>query len=106
MYARIEKKDLIGYIDSDFAHNLDNTKNSFGYVFHPCSGVISWAYKKHSIVTLFLAEAGYVVATSTTCQAMWLRTILDGLKQKQQGSTTIYYENTSSIAPSKNSVFH
>ena len=29
-----------------------------------------------------------------------------GLKQKQEGSTTIYCENTSTIALSKNSVFH
>ena len=37
---------------------------------------------------------------------MWLRRVLDGLKKKQQGSTTIYCDNTSAIALSKNSVFH
>jgi len=37
---------------------------------------------------------------------VWLRREFDGLKQKKQGSTNIYCDNTSVIALSKNSVFH
>ena len=75
---------MIGFTDSDFAGILDDRKNTFGYAFHISSGVIAWASKKHPIVTLSLAEAEYVAATSATCQAVWLRKVLDGLKQKQQ----------------------
>ena len=57
-------------------------------------------------MTLSSVEAEYVAATSVTCQAVWLRRELDGFKQKQQGSTAIYCDNTSAIALSKNSVFH
>jgi len=46
MYASIEKKDLIGYTDNDFAGCLDDMKSTFGFVFHLGSGVISWASKK------------------------------------------------------------
>jgi len=52
MYASTKKKDLIGYIDSDFAGSLDDRKSTYGYVFHLGSGAISWASKKHPIVTL------------------------------------------------------
>eukprot|EP00253_Pinus_taeda_P034724 PITA_34724 len=83
MYESTEKKDLIGYTDSDFAGSLDDRKNTSGFVFHLGSGVISWASKKHPIVTLLSAEAEYVAATSTSCQAMWLRRVFDGLEQKQ-----------------------
>ena len=106
MYASTEKKELIGYTDSDFAGSLDDRKSTSGYVFHLGSGVIAWASKKQPIVTLSSAEAEYVAATSAACQAVWLRRVLDGLKQKQQGSTAIYCDNTSAIALSKNSVFH
>eukprot|EP00253_Pinus_taeda_P023923 PITA_23923 len=88
MYASTKKKDFIGYIDSDFVVSLDDRKSTSGFLFHLGSSVISWASNKQPIMTLSLAEAEYVVATSTTCQAVWLRRVFDGLKQKQQGSTT------------------
>ena len=46
MYASIEKKDLIGYTDSDFASSLDDRKRTSGYVFHLGLGVISWPSQK------------------------------------------------------------
>ena len=105
MYESTENNDLIGYTYSDFAGNFDR-KRTYGYVFHIGPGVIAWASKKQSIVTLSSVKQEYVATTSTTCQAVWLRRVLDRIKQKQQGSTTIYCDNTSTIALSKNSVFH
>ena len=82
MYASTENKELIGYTDSDFAGSLDDRKCTSGYVFHLGSRVIAWASKKQPIVTLSSAEAEYVATTSAACQAVWLRRVLDGLKQK------------------------
>ena len=66
MYASAEKKDLIGYTDSDFVGSLDDRKNTSGYVFDLGSRVISWASKKQPIVTLSSTKAEYVAATSAT----------------------------------------
>ena len=106
MYASTEKKELIGYTNSDFAGILDDRKRTFGYVFHLGLGVIEWESKKQPIVTLSSAEAEYVAVTSAACQAVWLRRVLDGLRQQQKESTTIYYDKTSAIALSKNILFH
>jgi len=74
---------LIGYTDSDFVGSLDVRKRTCGFVFHIGSGVISWASKKHPVVTLSSTEEEYVAATSATCQAVWLIRVFDGLKQKK-----------------------
>lgn len=106
MYVSTKNKDLIRYIDNDFVGCLDDRKRTSCFMFHLGSGVISWASKKQPIVALSSVEAEYVAAKSTACQAVWLRRVLDGLKKKQQGSTTIYCDNTLAISLSKNSVFH
>ena len=63
-------------------------------MFHLGSGVIAWECKKQPIVTLSSTEEEYVVETSATCQEIWLRRVLDGIKQKQQVLTMIYYVST------------
>eukprot|EP00253_Pinus_taeda_P034872 PITA_34872 len=46
MYASTEKKEFIGYKNSDFAGSLDDRKRTSSFVFHLGSGVISCASKK------------------------------------------------------------
>ena len=70
------------------------------------SGAISWASKKQPIVALSTAEAEHVAATTAAWQAVWLRRVLRYLCHEQEQGTTIYCDNSSTIALSKNSVFH
>ena len=97
---------LVGYTDSDWAGSLDDRKSTFGYMFHMRSGAISWASKKQPIVAQSTVEAKYIVANAAACQAIWLRRILIDLNERQEDGTTIYCDNISSIALSKNPVFH
>eukprot|EP00253_Pinus_taeda_P013575 PITA_13575 len=92
--------------DSDWAGSVDDRKSTSGYVFHMGSGAISWASKKQSIVALSTAEAEYVAATAATCQAVWMRRMLRSLGQEKAKATVIFCDNSSTIALSKNSVFH
>jgi hypothetical protein len=97
---------LEGCCDSDYAGDLDDRKSTTGYVYMLGSGATSWSSKKQPIVTLSTTEAEFVSAASCACQGVWLRNILDYLKLKQQESTVIYYDNSSSIKLSKNPVMH
>ena len=69
-------------------------------------GVISWASKKQPIVAQSTAEADYIAANAAACQAIWLRRILVDLCERQEDATTIFCDNISSIALSKNPIFH
>eukprot|EP00253_Pinus_taeda_P020819 PITA_20819 len=96
----------VGYTDSDWAGSEDDKKNTSGYVFHSGSGAISWASNKQPIVSLSTVEAEYVTETTTVSQTVWMRRVLRDLRHDQKGTTTIFCDNTSTIALPKNSMFH
>ena len=105
-YKKGEKSDLIGFVDSDYAGDQDNRKSTSGYVFVLGTGAISWSSRKQKIITLSTTEAEFVAATACTCQAIWLRKILEELRFKQKGATIIFCDNNSAIKLSKNPVLH
>ena len=92
--------------DSDWAECVDDRKSTSVYVFHLGSRVVSWASKKQPIVSLAIIEAKYVVATIAACEAVWMRQMLMDLRCDQEGVTTIFCDNTSTISLSNNLVFH
>jgi hypothetical protein len=75
-------------------------------VFSFGSGAVAWASKKHPIVTLSSTEADYVATVAAACQAIWMRRVLNKLLHDQNDATQIVCDNKSSIALSKNHVFH
>jgi hypothetical protein len=105
-YTKSDSNQLSGYTDSDFSGNLDDRKSTYGHAFHLGMNFISWASKKQSIVSIYFAEAKYVAATSASCQAVWLRRILKDMSHAEKDPTPIFFDNTSTIALSKNHVFH
>ena len=81
LYSKSDDFILVGYTNSDFAGIIDDRKSTYGYIFHLGSGAISRASQKQPIVTLSTTKVEYVVATSTACQAMWIRIIMSYLMQ-------------------------
>ncbi|RVW40116.1 Retrovirus-related Pol polyprotein from transposon TNT 1-94 [Vitis vinifera] len=87
MYLTSTRPDImhaVNLINSDYAGDLDDRKNTFGVVFMLNSGAITWSSKKQQIVTLSTTEAEFVAATSSSCQAIWLRRLLEVLYNQQQ----------------------
>jgi hypothetical protein len=105
-YTTYEYYSLAGYTDNDFTGNIDDRKNNYGYAFHFGTNMISWASNKYPIVSISSADAEYVVATSTSFHAVWLRRLLNDLAHMEKDPTPIFCDNNSSITLSKNHVFH
>jgi hypothetical protein len=105
-YSQSKDNHLSSYTDSDFAGSLDDQKSTSGYAFHLGTNQISWASKKQPIVSISSAEAEYVAATSASCQAVWLRRLLNDMSYTEKEPTPIFCDNTFAIALSKNHVFH
>lgn len=106
LYKIDEDCSLTGYTDSDWAGCIDDRKITSGYVFQLGSKIVSWSSRKQATVALSSAEAEYATATSAACEAVWLRRILGDLQVNTKEPTTIFIDNMSAIAMTKNPVFH
>ncbi|MCH84174.1 copia-type polyprotein, partial [Trifolium medium] len=83
-----------GYIGSDYAGDLDDRKNTFGFVFMLGTCAISLSSKKQPIATLSTTEAEFVAQHHVLVNVI------------QAGSTRIHCDNSSSIKLSKNPIMH
>ena len=75
---------LQGYVDADFAGDIDSRKNTTGFVFTLGGTAISWASNLQMIVTLSTTEAEYVAATEAGKEMIWLHGFLVELGKKQE----------------------
>jgi hypothetical protein len=98
--------ELTGYSDSDWVGDPDDRKSTTSYAFSIGSGVVSWSSKKQPTISLSSTEAEYKALCSATCEAIWLRRILEDVGQKQEGPTSIKCDNQSTIKLASNPIYH
>jgi len=103
-YKKNGNKQLVAFIDSDYAGDIEDKKSTTGYVFMMSGGAVSWSSKKQPIVTLSTTEAEFVAAAACACQAVWMGRILENLNHAQDGCTTLMCDNNSTIKLSRNPI--
>eukprot|EP00253_Pinus_taeda_P022624 PITA_22624 len=62
--------DIRGFVDADWAGDLDQRRSKSGYVFNLFGGVVSWISKKQSVVALSTTEEKYMAATHASKEAV------------------------------------
>lgn len=106
-YKHCTNTKLLGFTDSNYAGDVEDSKSTSDYVFMLSSATISWSSKKQPIVTLSTTEAEFVAAAVSACQAVWLKRVLAQIGHGvEEDCTTIMCDNTSTIKLSKNPVLH
>jgi len=71
--------DVVGFIDSDYAGDLDKMRSISGYIFTMCVGAIQWKALLQSIAPLSTTKAEYIAATEGVKEATWLRGLVTEL---------------------------
>lgn len=77
-------------------------------------GAVSWFSKRQEIIALSTTESEYVAATHSAKEAIWLRQLISELFSSRseifefvdKHPTTVYCDNQSAIALTKDSQFH
>ncbi|RVW15249.1 Retrovirus-related Pol polyprotein from transposon TNT 1-94 [Vitis vinifera] len=96
---------LQGFVDADYAGNIDTRKSLTGYVFTVFGGAVSWKANLQSVVALSTTEAEYMAMTEAVKEAIWLKGITEELAM-YRGKVVVYCDNQSAIHLAKNQSFH
>ncbi|KAG8498724.1 hypothetical protein CXB51_005090 [Gossypium anomalum] len=78
---------VIGYVDADFAGDLDRRRSLTGYVFTIGGCAISWKATLQTTVALSTTEAEYMAITEACKEAIWLKGLFSELNEDLQIST-------------------
>ncbi|KAH9685060.1 hypothetical protein KPL70_013801 [Citrus sinensis] len=96
---------LWGYVDSDYAGDLDIRRSQTGYMFMLNGCLISWKASLQHVVALSTTEAEYTTASEAVKEALWLKGLISelGIPQKV---VDIHCDNSSAIYLSRNPAHH
>ncbi|XP_073122952.1 secreted RxLR effector protein 161-like [Henckelia pumila] len=72
-----------GYVDSDYADNIDSRKSLTSFIFTAFGTTVSWKYMLQSVVALSITEAEYIAVTKAIKEAIWLKGFVNELGIKQ-----------------------
>ena len=93
------------YADADGSMSED-WKAISGCAFLVNGGVVSWSAKRQEIISLSTTESEYVAAVYAAKEALWLRSLIPQLSGIEILTTTLFSDNQSAIALTKEHQYH
>eukprot|EP00253_Pinus_taeda_P007757 PITA_07757 len=97
--------DIRGFVDVDWAGDLEQRSSTSGYVFNLFGGGVSWMSKKQFVVALSTTEAEYMAATHASKEAVWLQRLCSSMRLVQ-GAIRIDCDSQSEIFLEKYPAYH
>ena len=102
----VKNLNVIGYIDSDFAGDVEDRKSTLGQVLFLGGLPITWNSLKQKVVALSSCEAEYIAITSAVCQGVWIAKLVMEVMGVKMEAVKIIVDNQSAIMLSKTSAHH
>jgi hypothetical protein len=99
------REGLVGYVDLDYAADLDKRRSLTGYVFTVGGCAVSWRACLQPTVALSTSEAKFIAVCDACKEAIWLK----GLYAEFSGDTScidLFCDSQSAIHLTKDQMFH
>ncbi|KAL2252169.1 UNVERIFIED_CONTAM: Retrovirus-related Pol polyprotein from transposon RE1 [Sesamum indicum] len=97
---------LEAYCDADWATCKETRRSLTGYCIFLGKSLVSWKTKKQTTVSRSSAEAEYRSMGSTTCELLWIHSLLRDLKINVPTPIPFYCDNQAALYITANPVFH
>jgi len=98
-------KGLTGYVDSDFAVDLDKKRSLTGYVFTIGGCAVSWRATLQPVVALSTTEAEYMAIAEACKESVWLKGLFAELCG-DDSCINLFCDSQSAICLTKDQMFH
>ena len=96
---------LLGYMDSNYAEDLDKRRSLTGYIFIFNGCLINWKVTRQYGVALSTTMTTYIVSTEAVKEVLWLQGLMGELGVKQK-NVTVLYDNSSALHMCRNLIHH
>ena len=96
---------VVGYVDSNYAGNIDDRRSATGYVFTLSEGPVCWRSTLQSLVAMSTTEAEYMAVAKAVKEALWLKRLVKELSLNQ-GGVQLHCNGQSAIYLAKHQVYH
>ncbi|KAE8707872.1 hypothetical protein F3Y22_tig00110372pilonHSYRG00231 [Hibiscus syriacus] len=96
---------MVGYVDSDYAGDLDKRRSTTGYLFTLAKAPVSWKSTIQYTVALSTTEAEYMAVSEAVKETIWLNGFMEDLGVVQS-HISLYCDSQSAIHLAKNQVYH
>uniref|UniRef100_A0A2N9I2A4 Reverse transcriptase Ty1/copia-type domain-containing protein n=1 Tax=Fagus sylvatica TaxID=28930 RepID=A0A2N9I2A4_FAGSY len=96
---------VIGYVDANYAGDVDDRRSTTGYLFTLLGGPICWKSTLQSIVAMSTIEVEYMAVAEAAKEALWLKGLVKVLGLNQSG-VQMHCDSQSAIYLAKNQVYH
>jgi hypothetical protein len=74
---------VVGYVDTNYAGEVDDRRSTTGYVFTLSGGPICWKSTLQSIVAMSTTKAEYMTVAEAAKEALWLKGLVKELGLNQ-----------------------
>ena len=107
VYRKMSELSLLGYVDADWAGDINDHRSISGYTFITAGGAISWLSKKQSSVALSSTEAEYMATAAAAKEATWLKVLFSETEPSLMCTAIkLFIDNQSAMSLAKNATFH
>lgn len=105
-FGKNQQRGIEVYTDADWACSITDRRSTSGYCTFIWGNLVTWRSKKQSVVARSSAEAEFRSMAQGVCEVLWLKRVLEELKQPFSLPMRLYCDNKSTISIAHNSVLH